>query len=83
MAFTLNCVNSGDLPILAKYRSEHKQQRAGGRFMTSSHGRRIQSRRALAIMAWVSLVVIAGMLWYGQENGVIRIQAWEPAALLL
>ena len=51
--------------------------------MTSSHGRRIQSRRALAIMAWVSLVVIAGLLWYGQENGVIRIQAWEPAALLL
>lgn len=51
--------------------------------MTSSHGRRIQSRRALAIMAWVSLVVIAGLLWYGQENGIIRIQAWEPAALLL
>ena len=51
--------------------------------MTSSHGRRIQSRRALAIMAWVSLVVIAGLLWYGQENDIIRIQAWEPAALLL
>ncbi len=51
--------------------------------MTSSHGRRIQSRRALAIMAWVSLVVIAGLLWYGQENGIIRIQAWEPAALML
>ncbi len=51
--------------------------------MTTSHGRRIQSRRALAIMAWVSLVVIAGLLWYGQENGIIRIQAWEPAALLL
>ena len=51
--------------------------------MTSSHGRRIQSRRALAIMAWVSLVIVAGLLWYGQENGIIRIQAWEPAALLL
>jgi hypothetical protein len=51
--------------------------------MTTSHGRRIQSRRALAIMAWISLVVIAGLLWYGQENGIIRIQAWEPAALLL
>jgi len=34
-------------------------------------------------MAWVSLVIIAGLLWYGQEEGVIRIQAWEPAALLL
>ena len=51
--------------------------------MTTSHGRRIQSRRALAIMAWVSLVIIAGLLWYGQEEDVIRIQAWEPAALLL
>ena len=51
--------------------------------MTTSHGRRIQSRRALAILAWVSLVIIAGLLWYGQEEGIIRIQAWEPAALLL
>ena len=34
-------------------------------------------------MAWVSLIIIAGLLWYGQEEGVIRIQAWEPAALLL
>ena len=51
--------------------------------MTTSHGRRIQSRRALAMMAWVSLVVIAGLLWYGQENDLIRIQAWEPAALML
>ncbi len=51
--------------------------------MTTSHGRRIQSRRALAIMAWVSLVIIAGLLWYGQEEDTIRIQAWEPAALLL
>ena len=51
--------------------------------MTTSHGRRIQGRRALAIMAWVSLIIIAGLLWYGQEEGVIRIQAWEPAAFLL
>ncbi|HQZ65994.1 MAG TPA: hypothetical protein PLY87_12990 [Planctomycetaceae bacterium] len=51
--------------------------------MTTSHGRRIQSRRALAIMAWVSLVIIAALLWYGQEKNIIRIQAWEPAALLL
>lgn len=51
--------------------------------MTTSHGRRIQGRRALAIMAWVSLVIIAGLLWYGQEEDLIRIQAWEPAALLL
>ena len=51
--------------------------------MTTSHGRRIQSRRALAIMAWVSLVIIAGLLWYGQEEDFIRVQAWEPAALLL
>ncbi|MEZ6032319.1 MAG: hypothetical protein R3C17_04445 [Planctomycetaceae bacterium] len=51
--------------------------------MTTSHGRRIQGRRALAIMAWVSLVIVAGLLWYGQEEDIIRIQAWEPAALLL
>jgi hypothetical protein len=51
--------------------------------MTTSHGRRIQGRRALAIMTWVSLVIIAGLLWYGQEEGIIRIKAWEPAALLL
>ncbi|MEJ7592566.1 MAG: hypothetical protein WKF77_13520 [Planctomycetaceae bacterium] len=51
--------------------------------MTTSHGRRIQGRRALAIMAWASLVIVAGLLWYGQEEDVIRIQAWEPAALLL
>lgn len=51
--------------------------------MTTSHGRRIQGRRALAIMAWVSLVIVAGLLWYGQVEDVIRIQAWEPAALLL
>ena len=70
-------------PVLAKHCGRHKHTRARGRFMTSSHGRRIQSRRALAMMAWVSLVGIAGLLWYGQENGIIRIQAWEPAALLL
>ena len=51
--------------------------------MTSSHGRRIQSRRALAILTWVTLVVLAGLLWYGQQNRIIRIQAWEPASLLL
>ena len=51
--------------------------------MTSSHGRRIQGRRALAIMAWATLVIVAGLLWYGQHKRVIRIQAWEPAALLL
>ncbi len=51
--------------------------------MTSSHGRRIQSRRALAILAWLSLVLVAGLLWYAQEHRFIRIQAWEPAALLL
>ncbi len=51
--------------------------------MTSSHGRRIQSRRALAILAWATLVVVAGMLWYGQQKRIIRIQAWEPAALVL
>ena len=51
--------------------------------MTSSHGRRIQGRRALAIMAWVSLVVVAWLLWRGQHSRLIRVQAWEPAALLL
>jgi len=51
--------------------------------MTSSHGRRIQGRRALAIMAWVSLVVVAWLLWRGQHQRIIRVQAWEPAALLL
>lgn len=51
--------------------------------MTSSHGRRIQGRRALAIMAWVSLVIVAWLLWRGQHHRIIRVQAWEPAALLL
>ncbi len=51
--------------------------------MTSSHGRRIQGRRALAIMAWVSLVIVAWLLWRGQHQRIIRVQAWEPAALLL
>ncbi len=51
--------------------------------MTSARGRRIQGRRALAIMAWVSLVVIALLLWYARANRLIRVQAWEPAALLL
>ena len=51
--------------------------------MTSSHGRRIQGRRALAIMAWISLVVVAWLLWRGQHSRLIRVQAWEPAALLL
>lgn len=51
--------------------------------MTSARGRRIQGRRALAIMAWVSLVVIALLLWYARANRLIRTQAWEPAALLL
>lgn len=51
--------------------------------MTSSHGRRIQGRRTLAIMAWVSLVVVAWLLWRGQHSRIIRVQAWEPAALLL
>ena len=51
--------------------------------MTTSHGRRIQSRRALAVLAWLSLVIVAGLLWYAQVHRIIRIQAWEPAALLL
>lgn len=51
--------------------------------MKSSHGRRIQGRRALAIMAWATLVIVAGLLWYGQHQRIIRLQAWEPAALLL
>lgn len=51
--------------------------------MKSSHGRQIQGRRALAILAWVTLVIVAGLLWYGQQKRIIRVQAWEPAALLL
>jgi len=51
--------------------------------MTTSRSRRIQSRRALAILAWVMLAVVAWLLWHGQRENLIRIQAWEPAALLL
>jgi len=51
--------------------------------MTSSHGRGIQSRRALAILTWITLVVVAGLLWSGQYQRTIRVQAWEPAAILL
>ena len=40
--------------------------------MTSSHGRRIQSRRALAILTWVTLVVVAGLMlgfiWWTRKN---------------
>lgn len=50
--------------------------------MTSPHGRRLQTRRALAIMTWATLT-LAWLLWYGQRMDVIRIQAWEPAALVL
>lgn len=51
--------------------------------MAVFRGRRIQSRRALAILTWIALVVVAWLLWRGQRERVIRIQAWEPAALLL
>jgi hypothetical protein len=51
--------------------------------MTTSRSRRIQSRRALAILAWAMLAVVAWLLWHGQRERLIRIQAWEPAALLL
>jgi hypothetical protein len=51
--------------------------------MTTSRSRRIQSRRALAILAWAMLAVVAWLLWHGQHEKLIRIQAWEPAALLL
>jgi hypothetical protein len=51
--------------------------------MTSPHGRRLQTRRALAIMTWATLTLCAWLLWYGQRYEVIRIQAWEPAALVL
>ncbi len=51
--------------------------------MTSPHGRRLQTRRALAILTWATLTVCAWLLWYGQRKDIIRIQAWEPAALVL
>lgn len=51
--------------------------------MTTSHGRKLQGRRALAILSWISLVAVAAMLWRGQYQGIIRSQAWEPAALML
>lgn len=51
--------------------------------MTTNHGRRIQGRRALAVLAWISLALLAWLLWYARRHQWIREQPWEPVALLL
>ena len=51
--------------------------------MTNPHGRRIQARRATAILAWGTLVLLAILLRYGRVEGLIRSQVWEPAAMIL
>lgn len=51
--------------------------------MTNPHGRRIQARRATAILAWGTLVLLAILLRYAQVEGLIRSQVWEPAAMIL
>jgi hypothetical protein len=51
--------------------------------MTNPHGRRIQARRATAILAWGALVLLALLLRYARVEGLIRSQVWEPAAMIL
>lgn len=51
--------------------------------MTNPHGRRIQARRATAMLAWGALVLLAFLLRYARVEGLIRSQVWEPAAMIL
>lgn len=51
--------------------------------MTNPHGRRIQARRATAILAWGTMVLLAILLRYARVEGLIRSQVWEPAAMIL
>jgi hypothetical protein len=51
--------------------------------MIRSQGRRLQSRRATAVMVWVSMVLLALLLWRSRVDGHMSSPVWEPAVLVL
>lgn len=51
--------------------------------MIRSQGRRLQSRRATSIMIWISLVLLAFLLWRARTGGQVSNSVWEPAVLVL
>ncbi len=51
--------------------------------MIRSQGRRLQSRRATAVMIWVSMVLLALLLWQSRADGQTLMPVWEPAVLVL
>lgn len=51
--------------------------------MVRSQGRRLQSRRATAVMIWISLVLLAFLLWRSRLDGQFQSAVWEPAVLVL
>lgn len=51
--------------------------------MIRSQGRRLQSRRATAVMIWVSMVLLALLLWRSRGDGQTLRPVWEPAVLVL
>ncbi|MEY2725559.1 MAG: hypothetical protein RLZZ458_1426 [Planctomycetota bacterium] len=55
----------------------------GKRLMGQIQGRRLQSRRATAVMIWVSLVLLAVSLWRARVDGQVQAGVWEPAVLVL
>lgn len=51
--------------------------------MGQLQGRRLQSRRATAVMIWASLVLLAFSLWKARMDGQIQTGIWEPAVLVM
>jgi hypothetical protein len=51
--------------------------------MIRSQGRRLQSRRATSFMIWISLVLLAFLLWRARSSGQVPNTIWEPAVLVL
>lgn len=51
--------------------------------MIRSQGRRLQSRRATSFMIWISLVMLAFLLWRARTSGQVPTSVWEPAVLVL
>lgn len=51
--------------------------------MMRSQGRRLQSRRATALMIWISMVLLALLLWRSRVDGQAPVAVWEPAVLVL
>lgn len=51
--------------------------------MGQLQGRRLQSRRATAVMIWASLVLLAVSLWWARLDDQLQTGIWEPAVLVL